>query len=103
VTQVIVGSNPIRHPKFRPCSSVGLERFPPKEEVVSSSLTMDTRVMRETTEYPPFQIRCSACNKEPGQPCSRWEGAPCACMARVEAAEAIFGKFRYKDGKYVRV
>ncbi len=56
--------------------------------------------MRETTEYPPLLIRCSKCNKEPGQYCTSWEGAPCVCMDRSQAAEQIFGKYRYKDGVY---
>lgn len=56
-----------------------------------------------TAEYPPFLIGCSRCGKEPGECCSRWEGAPCACMHRVRAAERKFGRYRHKGGLCLRV
>ena len=49
----------------------------------------------KTVSYPPSLIECIKCNKKPGECCTRWEGAPCACMDRVKAAEAKFGKSRY--------
>lgn len=62
--------------------------------------------MRETlpmTEYPPFLIGCEACGKEPGQHCTTWEGAPCACIARVKASERVFGRYRCKGKLYLRI
>lgn len=56
--------------------------------------------MKKVAGYPPFLIKCSKCNKEPGQPCKRWEGAQCACMDRVAAAIALFGKYKFEDGVY---
>ncbi len=52
------------------------------------------------SEFPPFLIRCEICKKEAGECCTRWEGAPGACQGRVDAAVAIFGKWKYKNGKY---
>ena len=63
--------------------------------------------MRETTlpmtEYPPFLIGCEKCGKQPGECCSRWEGAPCACMDRVRASERVFGRYRCKGKLYLRI
>jgi hypothetical protein len=50
--------------------------------------------------YPPFQIACKKCFAEVGEPCGRWEGAPYACSERTALAEAAFGKWKYRLGRY---
>jgi hypothetical protein len=59
--------------------------------------------MKTDSQAQEFQIRCVKCNKEVGESCSTWEGAPAVCLDRVAAAEAIFGKHKYVNGKYVKV
>jgi len=59
--------------------------------------------MKTDSQAPEFQIRCVRCNAEVGESCTSWEGAPAVCLDRVAAAEAIFGKHKYVNGKFVKV
>jgi hypothetical protein len=59
--------------------------------------------MKTDSEHPAFSIRCVKCNAEVGESCGSWEGAPTICMDRFKLAEELFGKFRFVNGKYVKV
>lgn len=59
--------------------------------------------MKTDSQALEFQIRCESCNVEPGESCSTWEGYPGFCSDRKAAAEAIFGKHKFVNGKYVKV
>jgi hypothetical protein len=59
--------------------------------------------MKTDSQAPEFQIRCVPCNAEVGESCTTWEGQPAVCMARTAAAEKIFGKHKFVNGKYVKV
>jgi hypothetical protein len=59
--------------------------------------------MKVDSECPVFQVRCVKCNAEPGYSCGSWEGAPVFCLEREKIADELFGKHKYKNGKYVRV
>lgn len=59
--------------------------------------------MKTDSDMPALQIRCVPCNAEAGESCRTWEGCPAVCGARSEAADAIFGKHKFVNGRYVKV
>ena len=54
------------------------------------------------TDYPALAIRCTKHKAEAGEPCMDIV-TPVVCAGRIKAAQAIFGKWKFKNGKYMFV